>query len=325
LQPALFAAYAVARSVLIDQFTTGVSSARRHPLLTGMLLGAAGAIAFAGKAIIVKLSYRYGIDAVTAIMFRMVFALPLFLALSWWAGRGKPSLSRRDWMTLAGLGFSGYYLASFLDFAGLQYISANLERLILYLNPTIVLLTGLMWFQTRVSRRQWIALGVSYAGVLVVFGHDMNIGGNHVALGAALVFGSAVSYALYLVFSGEAVKRLGALRITGVATSIACVLCIAQFLILRPVSAIVVAPEVIWLGVLNATLCTFLPVLMVMMAIERVGAGITSQVGMVGPISTIVMSILLLGEPFTWWMAAGTALVLAGIWLLTRSNRPASS
>jgi drug/metabolite transporter (DMT)-like permease len=307
---------------LTDRSTTAVHSPERRTrsVWPGILLAGAGAIAFSGKAIIVKLSYRYGIDAITAIMYRTAFALPLFLALSWWSSRGRPPLSRRDWKTLAGLGFSGYYLSSTLDFLGLEHITANLERLILYLNPTIVLLAGLLLFRIPVSMRQWMALGVSYTGVLLVFGHDMRIGGRHVALGAALVFGSAVSYAMYLVFSGEAVKRLGALRITGFATSIACVLCIAQFAILRPFSAAVVAPEVIGLGVLNATLCTFLPVLMVMMAIERVGAGVTAQIGMIGPLSTIIMSIVLLGEPFTGWMAAGTTLVLAGIWLLTRGD-----
>ncbi|MBB6095245.1 drug/metabolite transporter (DMT)-like permease [Povalibacter uvarum] len=287
----------------------------------GILLASAGAIAFSGKAIIVKLSYRYGVDAVTVIMYRMLFAMPLFLALSWWASRDKPALSARDWTVLFGLGFSGYYLASFLDFAGLQYITANLERLILYLNPTIVLLLGVVLFHRPVTKRQWMALGVSYVGVLVVFGHDIAIGGENVLLGAVLVFGSAASYALYLAYSGEAVKRIGALRITGVATSIACVLCIAQFFILRPVSAMEVAPQVIWLAILNATLCTFVPVMMVMLAIERVGAGVTAQVGMVGPLSTIAMSFLLLGEPFTAWMVAGTVLVLAGVWLLARSKR----
>jgi drug/metabolite transporter (DMT)-like permease len=127
-----------------------------------------------------------------------------------------------------------------------------------------------------------------------------------------------VSYALYLVFSGATVKRLGALRLSGLATSIACLLCIGQFFILRPPSAMAVAPEVIQLGILNATLCTFVPVLLVMIAIEKVGASLSSQMGMVGPLSTILLSVWLLGEPLTVWIAAGTALVLSGVWLLAR-------
>src|SRR5688500_1540707 len=123
-------------------------------LTSGVLLGGAGAIAFSGKAVIVKLAYRYGVDAVTLIMYRMLFALPLFLLLSWWAGRGKPSLAARDWKLISGLGFCGYYLASFLDFAGLQYINASLERLILYLNPSIVLGLSALFFKSRVTLRQ---------------------------------------------------------------------------------------------------------------------------------------------------------------------------
>ena len=294
------------------------ASAPSRPVWPGLLLATLGAIAFSGKAIIVKLAYRYGVDAVTLITYRMLFALPLFMLLAWWAGRGKPALTRRDWLVVLGLGFTGYYLASFLDFAGLAYISASFERLILYLNPTLVLALGLVVFKRKVTARQLIALAVSYCGVLLVFGHEVTLLGPHAALGAALVFASAVSYAVYLVYSGEEVKRLGALRLTGLATTVACVLCIVQFLILRPMSALQVAPEVIWLSVLNATLCTFAPVLMVMMAIERIGATLAAQTGMVGPLSTILMGVVILGEPFTVWIAAGTGLVLAGIWLLAK-------
>jgi drug/metabolite transporter (DMT)-like permease len=137
------------------------------------------------------------------------------------------------------------------------------------------------------------------------------------------VFLSAVSYAIYLVYSGEMVQRLGALRLVGLATTVACLCCLLQFVVLRPLSAAVVAPEVIWLSVLNATLCTAAPVLMVMMAIERIGAGMAAQTGMVGPLSTILMGVWILGEPFTVWVAAGTVLVVAGIFIFTRMARGA--
>jgi drug/metabolite transporter (DMT)-like permease len=295
-----------------NSFAQISSTARRR----GMALAVVGAIAFSGKAIIVKLAYRYGVDPVTLIMYRMLFALPMFLLLAWWAGLGKPALTWRDARAVLGLGFCGYYLASFLDFAGLRYISASLERLILYLNPTLVLGLGVVLFRRKVARTQIVALAVSYAGALCVFGKEATLQGSNVPLGAALVFGSAVSYAVYLAYSGEEVKRLGALRLTGLATSVACLICIAQFLVLRPWSALAVAPQVLWLSALNATVCTFAPVLMVMMAIERIGAALTAQAGTIGPLSTIMLAVLLLGEPFTAWVAAGTALVIAGIWLL---------
>ncbi len=298
--------------------TAAGAPAPERAVWPGLLLATFGAIAFSGKAIIVKLAYRHQVDAVTLIMYRMLFALPMFLALAWWAGRGKPALTKRDWIVVIGLGFTGYYLASFLDFAGLAYISASFERLILYLNPTLVLAMSVVLFKRRVTARQLIALAVSYSGVLLVFGHELTSLGPDVALGAGLVFASAVSYAVYLVYSGEEVRRLGALRLTGLATSVACGFCILQFVVLRPLGAMAVAPEVIGLSLLNATLCTFAPVLMVMMAIERIGATLAAQTSMIGPLSTILMGVVILGEPFTVWIAAGTLLVLAGIWLLAK-------
>ncbi|MBE2234481.1 MAG: DMT family transporter [Anaerolinea sp.] len=287
-------------------------------MLRGLTLAAAGSIAFSGKAIIVKLAYRYQVDAVTLIMYRMLFALPLFALMAWWSSRGKPALTRRDWLGVLGLGFTGYYLASFLDFLGLQTITASLERLILYLNPTLVLLLGWALYGRRIAHRQMVAMAVSYIGVVLVFGHEVRIEGAEAALGALFVFLSAVSYAIYLTYSGEMVHRLGALRLAGLATSVACVLCIVQFLLLRPLAAAEVAPQVIWLSLLNATVCTALPVLMVMMAIERIGAGLTAQTGMIGPMSTIVMGVLILDEPFNGWIIAGTVLVVGGIYLVSR-------
>ena len=289
------------------------------------MLAVLGAMAFSGKAIIVKLAYRHGVDAVTLIMYRMLFALPIFVGMAWWASRGKPALTRQDWLGVLGLGFTGYYLASFLDFAGLAYISASLERLILYLNPTLVMLLGLVLYKRRVSGGQVVGMAISYAGVLLVFGHELTLQGHpergSAAWGTLLVFLSAVSYAIYLVYSGELVRRLGSLRLVGLATTVACLCCLLQFVLLKPLSAAQVAPEVVWLSLLNATLCTAAPVLMVMMAIERIGASLTAQTGMVGPLSTILMGVVILGEPFTVWVAAGTVLVIAGIFVFTRAQR----
>ena len=303
------------------QAEVGRAQSAPKSIAVGLVLATVGAIAFSGKAIIVKLAYRYGVDAVTLIMYRMLFALPIFAAMAWWSSRGKAALTRKDWLGVLWLGFTGYYLASFLDFAGLAYVSASFERLILYLNPTLVLLLGLALYGRRITRSQIIGMAISYGGVVLVFGHEITLLGREAAWGALLVFLSAISYALYLVYSGEMVKRLGALRLVGLATSAACLLCIVQFLLLRPLEAAWVAPQVIWLSVLNATLCTAVPVLMVMMAIERIGASLTAQTGMVGPMSTILMGVLILGEPFTAWVAAGTVLVITGIFVFSRTGK----
>jgi drug/metabolite transporter (DMT)-like permease len=297
-----------------------MSTITRRAQLTGLAMAVVGSIAFSGKAIIVKLAYRYGVDAVTLIMYRMLFALPFFLAMAWWASRGKEPLSRNDWLGVIGLGFCGYYLASFLDFLGLQYISASLERLILYLNPTIVLILGALLFKKKITRTQAIAMALSYGGVLLVFGHEVSFEGKNVLLGTSLVFASAVSYAIYLVYSGEMVKRLGSLRLVGIATSVACLFCIAQFAVLMPMSAAVVAPEVLWLSILNATLCTAVPVVLVMMAIERIGASLAAQTGMIGPMSTIAMGVIFLGEKLNLWIIGGTVLVLLGVYWVSRSK-----
>ena len=304
-----------------------MSGVRPAHFTSGLLLAAAGSIAFSGKAIIVKLAYRYGVDAITLIMLRMIFALPFFLAMSWWAKKSQKSqnshnfqpLTRKDWVGIFGLGVSGYYLASFLDFAGLQYITASLERLILYLNPTLVLLLGWIFTKKPIHRTQLFGMLISYSGVLWVFGKETLLQGTDVVWGSVLVLGSAVSYAIYLFFSGEMVQRIGSMRLVGLATSVACVLCIGQFLVLRPLESVLHVPmPVITLSIFNAIACTVVPVMLVMMAIERIGSGLAAQVGMIGPMSTMAMGVLLLDEPLSAGLLAGTALVLAGVFVVVR-------
>ena len=293
-----------------------------RPALSGLLLATAGAIAFSGKAIIVKLSYLYGVDAVTVIMYRMLFALPFFIAMGLWAERQaiarENPLTGRDVMDIIGLGVVGYYLSSYLDFLGLQYITASLERLILYLNPTLVVLLGWAVYKKPIHPIRMLAMAISYSGVLLVFSHELSFAGSNVALGGSLVFASAVSYAVYLLYSGQLVQRIGSLRLVGWATSVACVCCIAQFVVLRPMSAAAVPVEVLWLGVLNAIACTVAPVLMVMMAIERIGAALTAQTGMIGPMSTIALGVLLLDEPLNIWIGVGTLLVVSGVFIVSK-------
>ena len=292
---------------------------------SGLLLAAAGSIAFSGKAVIVKLAYRHGVDAITLVMFRMLFALPFFIAMAWWAGRCQAPLTRNDWLGVLGLGFSGYYLSSFLDFLGLQYISASFERLILYLNPTLVLVLGWVLYKRKITYRQGMAMAVSYSGVLLVFGHEVSLVGENIALGAILVFGSAITYAIYLTYSGHLVQRLGSLRLAGLASTVACFFCIFQFVLLKPVAALDVVPEVIWLSMLNAIVCTVLPVLMIMMAIERIGPGLTSQIGMIGPLSTLTMGAFFLNETFNLWILMGTVLVLGGVFWVTKAPKVVES
>ena len=289
----------------------------RRLLASGLLLAGVGAIAASGKAVIVKLAYRHGADATTLLALRMLVALPFFVAMGAWAARRAPALSRGDLGRVALLGFSGYYLSSYLDFLGLQYISATLERLILYLSPTLVVLIALLVLRQRPTRLQVLALLVSYLGVLLAFGHDIQLDGRRTLLGAALVFASALSYAVYLFGSGQAVVRIGAVRLTAYASTVACVLCIGQYLLLQPLAALGRQPvPVYWLSLLNGTVCTVLPVLAIMLGVKRIGSSLAAQVSMLGPVSTIVLSVWLLDDPMGPWQGAGTVLELLGVLLV---------
>ncbi|KRG45454.1 multidrug DMT transporter permease [Stenotrophomonas pictorum JCM 9942] len=292
-------------------------SSSRRVLVSGLLMAGAGAIMASGKAVIVKLAYRHGVDATALLALRMLVAFPFFLAMGIWAARRASPLARGDLWRVAVLGFTGYYLSSYLDFLGLKYITATLERLILYLSPTLVVLIALVVLKQRPTRRQVAALAVSYLGVLLAFGHDIRLDGARTLLGSALVFASALSYAVYLFGSGQAVARIGAVRLTAYASTVACVLCIGQYLLFQPVAALwTYAPPVYGLSLLNGTVCTVLPVLAIMVGVKRIGSSLAAQVSMLGPVSTIVLSVWLLDEPMGPWQSAGTLLVLGGVLLV---------
>ena len=292
----------------------------RNKLLIGIALAMAGAVAFSSKAILVKLIYRYGADPETTLALRMAFSLPFFGIVALWSARrsGVEPLRQGDWWRVLYLGLSGYYLSSYLDFMGLQYISAALERLILYLNPTLVVLISIFAFKRPIRRAQLFALAVSYSGVVVIFAHDLQSAGPHFVLGSALVFASSLLYAGYLIFSGEMVRRLGALRLASYASVVACAACIIQFFVMRSWATLDLPLPVFWYSGLNAVACTVLPMFAVMMAVDRIGAPLASQLGLVGPVSTIVLGVVVLGEQMGPWQILGAVLVLVGVYMVTR-------
>lgn len=294
----------------------------RRTFLIGLALAMAGSVLFSAKAIVVKLAYRYGVDAATLIMLRMALSAPFFAVAYVWSSRGKPPLERSDHLRLIAIGLLGYYAASYLDFLGLQYVTAGLERLILYLNPTIVLAVSALALGRKLTRTDWLALALAYGGIAAVVRHDVSFEGEGVALGAALVFASAICYALYLVMAGELVRRLGAIRLTSYAMLVSTLAVVVQFLVLNPVAALDQPPPVYWLSVVNAVFCTVVPVFAIMLAVERVGASHTSLATMIGPVSTIALAFAFLGETISAWQLAGTALVLAGIGVLSLERPP---
>jgi len=285
----------------------------------GIALALVGVVASAVWPILLKLAYAYVTDPVTLIALRMVFSLPFFVAMAFWVRRdtARTPLTRRDWQAVLLLGFLGYYLASFFGFLGLQYIAAGLARLVLFLYPTITVLLSALFLGKYVSRRDIVALVISYAGLALVLSHGFAGENRNLMLGALLVFGSALCYAVYLVSSSRVVTRIGAMRFTAYATSVASLLCILQFLLLRPLSALQLPPQVYGLAIAMAVGCTVLPVLVTSEALRRIGANQVAIIGAAGPVTTIFLGWLGLEESMSLLQMAGAALVLAGVLLVT--------
>jgi drug/metabolite transporter (DMT)-like permease len=290
---------------------------------SAIALAAVGAVLFSAKAVVVKLCYRHGADAETVLALRMLFSLPFFwAAVAWQVMVRRPApLQRRDRITLLLLGFIGYYVSSYLDFLGLQYISVGLERIILYLNPTIVLVASAIFLKKRIDARQALAMAVAYAGVILVFLHDVRVDGRATALGSGLVFTGAITYAIYLIYAGEIVGRVGSIRLVAYASASATFFCVLQALVRNPIALITQAPQVYALSLLNASLCTFVPMLLIMTAVKRVGSGLAAQSGVVGPVATVFLGWYFLGEPVGWLQVLGIVVVLASMGMLLTATR----
>ncbi|MGO4221562.1 DMT family transporter [Lysobacter sp. TAF61] len=287
----------------------------------GFTLAAAGAVLFSAKAILAKFQYRYGIDALDVLALRMLLSLPLFVALGIHESRrsARAPISRRDFGLILILGVLGYYLSSLFDFWGLEYVPVSLERLILFLNPTFVLLIGMFAFGRKVARKEWVAMAVSYAGVALVFVENLRVQGEHVLLGSGLVLLAALSYALYLAMSGQLIQRIGSLRLVAYAMCVSTAATVLHYLLMRdPAHLLQLPAPVYWLALVNAIFCTFLPVTFTMGAVARLGAGSAAQMSVIGPVSLVFLGAWLLGEPITAVQLVGTAVVLGGVLLLTR-------
>jgi len=284
----------------------------------GLALAACGAVLLSAKVVFVKLLYQHGLDAVDVITLRMLTAGPLFLAVAIWTWRQAPPLQTGDLLRIAGLGFMGYYASSMLDLIGLQYVSAGLERITLFLTPSFVLLLGIVFLRRRVSPAQWLSLALAYAGIVLVFWHELDTFGRpNMAWGTSLIAISAVMYAVYLLLSERLMHVIGALRLVSLAMCVSTVLCLAQYPLLHPIDRLLAWPAPVWwLSLANGTVCTALPIFMTMVAVRIIGAGHATHAGMIGPASTLLFAALLLNEPVTAIQLVGTTLVIAGILML---------
>ncbi len=294
----------------------------------GVACAVLAALGTSFKAIFVKLAYASApVEAITLLTLRMSFLLPVVLWMAAALWRSAPRLSGRDWALLVALGLLGNYAASILDFIGLQYITAALERLILFTYPTLTVLIGVLFMGKRLTAQQLAALLLSYAGIGLAFAHDLRLAGSQdaVLLGAGFVFASAVSYALYSVGSEVAVHRFGTLRFGALAMIVSTLATQLHFLLSQPLTALQQPLPVYGYAGAMALFSTLLPVFWQSAAVRRIGAARAVLIGTAGPILTIVLGWLLLGEPMSLAQLAGAALVLAGVGLMSRRARPATA
>lgn len=293
-------------------------SAKTHALL-GYSLATFAAIGFSTKAILVKLAYYESVDAVTLLTLRMLFSAPFFLviALRHVIQSRRNALNLKDYLSLLVLGLLGYYLSSLFDFVGLQYITAGLERLILFLYPTFVVIISALFFGKPFGRREVVALLLSYAGIAVVFKDELAVPSQNLMLGAGFVLASTLTYATYLIGTGETIARIGASRFTAYAMLVACAAVLLQFALTHPPQALQVSMRIYRISLVMAVISTVLPVFMLSTAIRIIGSGHTALIGMLGPVSTLFMASYFLGEQLSLQQMIGAVLVMLGVFSLS--------
>jgi drug/metabolite transporter (DMT)-like permease len=291
--------------------------------LGGIAFALAGTIAFAFRPVLIKLGYQaHPVSATTLLFLRMTLSLPFFLAMAWWMRRSDPGaapLSQRDWFGIVGLGFLGYYLASLLDFLGLQYISAGVGRLIMFLYPTLVIILSALFLKKHPTFRELAALAITYTGIALVLSSQVASAPENrlFVFGALLVFASAMCYAVYLVTGSQLVKRVGSARFTAYTMIVSTVPAVIQFAVLESPAALQLPAQLWWIAVLLATACTVLPVFLVAEALKRIGANHFALIGALGPVTTVLADFFLLDGALSAAQVLGGALVISGVLLVS--------
>jgi drug/metabolite transporter (DMT)-like permease len=294
------------------------SSRSRFLLGIGILVIAN--IGFSSKAVIIKLMYRYHVDTISVIALRMLISLPFYIAIAWWLHRRTKNvrLTLREWLAVSGLGILSYYISSMLDFLGLQYITAGVERLTLYLYPTIVLILSAVFFKKKITPPQYIALGLTYLGVAMAFIAENGVGTqNNAWLGGGLVFSAACTYSVYVVLTGEYVHKIGSAKFTCYMMMAATVPAFIQSVVHNRLDIFNYPTEVYHLAIWMVLAATVIPTFLIVEGIRLVGANNSGIIGAVGPVSMIGLAYVFLGENISVMQLVGTAIVLAGVFLIT--------
>ena len=296
---------------------------------TGFLLAISGTALFSLKSIFIKLAYLQGLDADSVLMLRMAFALPVYLLIMFWLYRkhsGYPQNLSANLPKIIFLGFIGYFLSSWLDLKGLEFISAQLERLTLFSYPILVAVLGAMFFKTPLTKNIIASLVITYAGIWLVFNQELSVSGSDTGYGTLLVFFAALSYSLYVLMGKKLIHQVGSLWFTSIAMTVSSIFVLLYYAMLFDYSSLSVT-NMAWLWViLLAIFSTVIPSFMLAEAIAKIGPAQTGVIGTLGPVVTILLAVWFLKEPFTLYHAAGIALVIAGVTVLSRgkSNEKAS-
>jgi len=277
---------------------------------------------FSAKAIMVKLGYRFDVDTVTLLLLRMVFALPIYLIISFRESKkeGTYKLNRKDIFNLIGLGVVGYYLASFFDFYGLKFITASLERLILFIYPTLVIIITAVVLKKKATKIQVYAILITYVGIFIAFADDLKVEGNGLWIGTISIFLSAFTYAIYLVGSGAMIPKLGPVRFTAYAMTVSCFMVILHYMVMNGYEVWHQPWQVYALGFSMAIFSTVIPSFLISEAIKRLGASNFAIYGSLGPISTIILAVIFLGERIDLYQIIGTIIVIVGVSIINIKN-----
>ena len=286
--------------------------------IPGILIAIIGVLLFSAKAVLVKLIYTYNIDAVSVLMLRMGFALPVFIVIgAYKSEKDKEPLTFKSLLAIIGLGVLGYYGASYFDFLGLKYIDASLERLILFVYPTAVVFLSLIFLKKKIQKKQMLAILITYIGLLVVF--LPNLSGNNYEsdiFGISMIVLSALTYASYLVASQHFVPRFGTVRFTTTAMIVSCIVVAIHYLLDKNATIFGLDIMVYVYGFLMALFCTVIPSYLISEAIKRIGASKVAIIGSLGPVSTISLSIILLDESLNMYQIFGGLIIIIGVvWL----------
>jgi len=291
----------------------------------GALFVFISAAGFSVKAILAKKAYEAGADAITILFLRVLFAAPLFLLLALWNNAQhrieEKKLTQKEILGLIALGLIGYYLSSLMDFVGLTYVTASLERIILFSYPTMVVIFTAIFFRSTLTKKDYFALLLTYAGILFIFSEEMKqsslIPMSSLITGGTLIFGSAFTYAMYLIGSGFIIPRIGAMRFTAYSMLIATFAILCHYTIVKGFVFPALDDPIIWYGLAMAIFSTFMPAVCLAVGIKLIGSEKSSVISTIGPVSTIVLANIVLGETMTWIQIGGTMVVLIGVLIIT--------